>query len=179
MRSTILLAAALLVCTGPSNVGAQQLVTRFDRTNVRFAADRSLQREQERGEAVAFVIEAAGGAAASFAAFSVMAAALEECDVDDLACDISSVAASVGVATIASAGGAYLAGSLARTGPSALGAAIGSLVGAAAGVGAWHFIKEEIDIGTSDAGAIAIYAVTQGVVTALGSRIVRALKRQA
>jgi hypothetical protein len=41
----------------------------------------------------------------------------------------------------------------------------------------WHFVKEEVNVATSDTGSRVIYAVTQGLVTALGSRLIRSLSK--
>lgn len=135
-----------------------------------------LHGQQKRSDLGSFLIEAAAAAAGSGVGFSLTKAALSECGVDDLACDIGHVAAATGVATAGAAAGAYFIGKWADTNPSGAGAILGAVAGAFAGIGAWHFINEEVNVNTSDAASIAIYAVTQGLVTALGSRLVRKLK---
>ena len=135
-----------------------------------------LQAQEKRGNLAAFLIEAAGASAGSLAGFTITAAALDDCGVDDLACDIGHVALATGVATAGAAGGAIVIGKWADTNPSTGGAIVGALVGAAAGIGMWHFVKEEVNVGTSDTGSRVVYAVTQGLVTALGSRLFRSLR---
>ncbi len=132
-----------------------------------------LHAQQQRSELASFLIEAAGASAGSLAGFTITAAVLKDCGVDDLACDIGHVALATGVATAGAASGAIVVGRWADTGPSTGGAILGALLGAAAGIGAWHFVKEEVNVGTSDTGSRVIFAVTQGLVTALGSRLLR------
>jgi hypothetical protein len=153
MTRTLLIAVAALVCATP------------------------LYGQQKRGDFASFVIEAAAASAASFGSFAITAAVMDDCGVDDLACDVGHVAAATGAATAGAAGGAYIIGKWAGTEPSGVGAVVGALAGAAAGIGMWHFVKEEVNVATSDTGSMVVYAVTQGLVTALGSRLVRSLKK--
>ena len=127
--------------------------------------------------AAAFLIESAGGTIGSAAGFGFALATFKDCGTDDLRCDITSAVGAMAIATVGSATGAYLAGKLGNTRPSGLGVAIGSIAGAAAGAGAWHFVNEELNLATSDVTSVAVYAVTQGIVTAIGSRIVTALRK--
>jgi hypothetical protein len=137
------------------------------------AATSPLHAQQQRSGLASFLIEAAGASAGSLAGFTITAAVLNDCGVDDLACDIGHVALATGVATAGAASGAIVVGKWAGTEPSTGGAILGALVGAAAGIGAWHFVKEEVNVATSDTGSRVIFAVTQGLVTALGSRLLR------
>ncbi len=136
-----------------------------------------LHAQQKPGSVASFLIEAAGASAGSFSGFTIAAAALDDCGVDDLECDITNVAAATTIATAGAAGGAIIVGKWAGTAPSTTGAIVGALAGAAAGLGAWHFVKEEINLTTSDTGSRVVFAVTQGIVTALGSRLVRSLTK--
>src|SRR5688500_15980673 len=136
-----------------------------------------LHAQQKPSSLGSFLIEAAGASVGSFSGFTIAAAALEDCGVDDLECDITHVAAATTIATAGAAGGAIVIGKWAGTEPSTTGALIGALAGAAAGLGAWHLVKEEINVATSDTGSRVVFAVTQGIVTALGSRLVRSLAK--
>ena len=127
------------------------------------------------GGATAVLIEAAGGTAGSLAGFALVYSTSGRCDVEDLACNLQHAGAAVLVATAGAAAGAYLAGRLARTQPSMVGAALGAVVGAAGGIGVAHLLTEELNLVNSDTGAIIGYAVAQGTLTALGSRVARAL----
>jgi hypothetical protein len=131
--------------------------------------------QQKQSGLTSFLIEAASASAGSYAGFSIGAAATNECGIDDLECDIGRVAAATGVATLGAASGAYLVGKWAGTEPSGVGAIVGAVAGAAAGFGAWHFVREEVNVNTSNTGSRVIYSVTQGLVTALGSRLFRRL----
>ena len=141
------------------------------------AAAAPMHAQQQRSGIAAFLIEAAGASAGSFAGIAVTTAVLNDCGVDDLACDIGHVAIATGVATAGAAGGAIVVGKWGGTEPSTAGAIVGAVAGAAAGIGMWHFVKEEVNVATSDTGSRVIYAVTQGLVTALGSRLFRSLTK--
>lgn len=126
----------------------------------------------------AFVTEAAGasvGSAIGFGTVLLLNRRGSGCG-DDVSCAISNVAAAVALGTAGAASGAYIGGSLRDTRPSLTGALIGSVAGAAAAIGVNHLVTEEASTELSDASTIALFAITQGVVTALGSRIVAAIR---
>jgi hypothetical protein len=123
----------------------------------------------------AFLIEAAGGIAGSLAGFALVYSTADDCDSEDLACNLGNAAGAIATSTAAAAAGVYLAGRFAKTDPSGAGAAIGAVVGAAAGLGMSHLVTEELNLVDSDAGAIITFSITQGLVSALGSRIAKAL----
>jgi hypothetical protein len=62
------------------------------------------------------------------------------------------------------------------TEPSGLGAAIGALLGVPAGIGVVHLLSEDTEWVRNDAALFASYALTQGIVSAIGSRIVASLR---
>ena len=124
----------------------------------------------------AFLIETVGGAAGSLLGFGLLYLIGNDCDVEDLGCNLEHAFGGIALSTATAAGGAYLAGRLADTQPSGVGAVLGSVAGAAAGIGMWHLFTEELDLVNNDLAAALSYSVTQGVVTALGSRIGRALR---
>ena len=125
---------------------------------------------QETG-ARAFAIEAAGATAGSLLGFGVVYLARDSCGVEDLGCTIKRAGLGIGLSTVGAAAGNHIAGRLGETNPSGWGAVLGAVVGAAAGVGAWHLFTEELDVANNPAAAIAVYAVTQGLITAAGSRL--------
>jgi hypothetical protein len=132
---------------------------------------------QERTGMMGWTIEAAGGTIGSVAGFGIGMAIFDEEDCgDDLVCIFEGVA---GVLALSSAGatvGTWGLGSAANTNPSVLGAALGSIVGAAAGLGMLKVLEEiesDWDEGTA---AIVGFTVTQGVFTAIGSRVGKALR---
>ena len=124
----------------------------------------------------AFVVETLGATAGSVLGFAVIYATADDCDVEDLGCNIGKAGLGIVTSTVGATLGAVLAGNMADTRPSGLGAALGAIAGAAAGLGMWHLFTEELDISNSPTVAIGAYSVTQGVLTALGSRIGRSLK---
>jgi hypothetical protein len=120
----------------------------------------------------AFLIESAGGVSGSLLGFGLVYLAASDCG-EDLSCTLQQAFGAVALGTVASAGGAYLAGRLAETQPSGVGALLGAVAGAAGGIGLWHLITEELNLVVSDEAAVLSYTITQGMVTALGSRLAR------
>lgn len=136
-----------------------------------------LQAAPEKTGGAAFVVEALGATAGSLAGFSLIYLTnKDDCDPEDLECTLETGALALATSTVGAAVGNILAGNAAHTRPSGWGAAIGAIAGSVAGIGTWHLFTEEINVSDSAAFAIAVYAVTQGIVTALGSRIGAALR---
>jgi hypothetical protein len=140
-----------------------------------FAAE---AQEGERSWGAKLAIEALGGTVGSLAGFGagVLVAGLDECDNESLLCILEDVAIAVGGSTVGSGFGAWGAGRLGSTQPSGLGAALGSLAGAAAGLGLVHLLSEDLDLNPGDGALLLSYAVTQGVLAALGSRLIAAIR---
>ena len=132
---------------------------------------------QERSGGAAFAIEAAGGTLGSLAGYGIGRAIVDEdaCG-DDLGCIFSGVGTVLLASSAGATLGAWALGSAADTDPSIGGAALGSLAGAAAGLGLLK-VLEEIDPQWDEGGAAVIaLTLSQGIVTALGSRIGAALR---
>jgi hypothetical protein len=167
-------AGAAIACCRP---GAAQPAAQFDPTaaapGLRVAAAR-----QNPTAAVAFLIELAGGAVGSLGGFGlgVLITDPEDCSSDDLLCYLEDVGIALAISGGTAALGAVLAGRVADTHPSVPGAFVGSVVGIAAGLGVVHLISEEFDLSRDRAALWLGYTVTQGVVTALGSRLFAALR---
>jgi hypothetical protein len=51
------------------------------------------------------------------------------------------------------------------------------MAGTVAGLGSVHLLNEELDLGIGDGAQLAAYVVTHGVVTAIGSRLIAAIRR--
>jgi hypothetical protein len=164
------LTGALLV--GPAGATAQPVLPRG------VASFNSVQLARHTGSrtpAQAFAIEAAGGIAGSLIGFGVVLLGDGDCSVEDLGCHLERAFLGIVLGTLGSAAGSYLAGRAFETRPSGAGATLGAIVGAAAGIGAWHLFTEELDLVNRTEAAVIVYALTQGVMAALGSRLVRAL----
>jgi hypothetical protein len=132
---------------------------------------------QERSGGSAWAIDAAGGAVGSLAGFGLGALAMRDsCEAEDLECYLDAVGAVVLSASVGSTLGAWAAGEIGGTEPSLLGAALGSLAGAVAGAGIIKLIDEADSDGGDGGGAGFAFVVTQGMVTALGSRIGAAVR---
>lgn len=135
------------------------------------------QRETRPG-VNAFAIEAAGGTVGSLAgvALGLAVARVDSCDSEDLSCILSGISVGGLGGVIGATLGTVVAGRRFDTRPSAAGAFIGSLVGVAAGIGVVHLITEEASTRLGRVGSVLVFSTTQGVVTALGSRIGAALR---
>ncbi|HEX6134784.1 MAG TPA: hypothetical protein VFZ24_12525 [Longimicrobiales bacterium] len=122
---------------------------------------------RERAPLAAFGIESLGGIAGSAAGFGAVALLAGDCAAE-LTCALGTATTAVLMGTAVSAGGAYLFGRLAGTEPNGPGAIIGALAGAAAVIGVDHVLS---NVNTSDSGRRVAYALSQGLLTAAGSRI--------
>ena len=136
------------------------------------AATAHAQRETRSGVS-AFAIEAAGGTVGSLAgvALGLAVARVDSCDSEDLTCILSGLSVGGLGGVIGSTLGTVVVGRKFDTRPSTVGAILGSLVGVAAGIGVVHLITEEASTRLGRAGSVLVFSTTQGLVTALGSRI--------
>jgi hypothetical protein len=127
---------------------------------------------QKTAPAPALPIELAGGVVGSAVGFGavVLLSERRQCG-DDLSCILGNAAAAVAAGTMGAAVGTYLAGRAADTRPSFIGGATGAVVGAVAAIGLDHLVTEELRIGLSRGGHVALFALTQGTLSAVGSRI--------
>jgi hypothetical protein len=166
------LAAAVFVL--PGRVSAQRVLPRFEYPDFSLGLQ-ATQHSGSRTPAQAFAIEAAGGIAGSLLGFGLVLLGEDDCGVEDLGCHLENAFFGIALGTLGSAAGTYLAGRAFDTRPSGAGATLGAVVGAAAGIGTWHLFTEELDLVNRTEAAVAVYAATQGVMAALGSRLVRAL----
>lgn len=152
VRAAIIVLAALSLATSASAQGAPSTSAR-----------------------AAFAVEATGGTLGSLAGIGFVAAT-NICDTEEIGCVIGAVSLSTAVGA---ALGTYTAGRAFGTRPSTAGAVVGAAAGALAGAGVLHLATEELGIvGKNGAGAWLSYSVTQGAVTALGSRLARRLRRR-
>jgi hypothetical protein len=123
--------------------------------------------------APSFAIEAGGGIVGSGigVAVGIAISGVNRCPVeDDVVCIFKRLGVAAGIAAATSAAGTYSAGRMGDTRPSAPGAIIGSVAGVAAGLGVLRLIDE----GTAKPGRVGsaiVFAVSHGIVTAVGSRV--------
>lgn len=122
------------------------------------------------GGGTAFAIEALAGTAGSLAGMAIVGLG-SDCDGDDLGCIINTI----GAGGIAGMVGATVAVTLAARhtgGPrSVAGAALGAVVGTGVGLGVHYLVNRGTDRNLGEAVVIPIFAVSQGVVAAAGSRL--------
>jgi len=125
-----------------------------------------------------FGIEATGGiiGSAAGAGLGIAISGVTRCPADDdVICVFERLGVAAAIATASSAAGTYYAGKMGDTRPSAPGAIIGSLAGVAAGLGVLRLI-DETDSRLGEVGSGIVFAVSHGIVTALGSRIGAAIR---
>ena len=95
---------------------------------------------------------------------------------DDPGCILPALAANAASAAVGSWAGVMLVGRATETNPSGWGAALGSVGGAAAGAGVLVALqeirREDLQGGT----ALLVFSVTHGLLSALGERVVNALR---
>ena len=121
----------------------------------------------------AFVIETAGGTVGSLAGVTLglAVARIDNCDSEDLACILSGLSLGGLGGVVGATLGTVVVGRRFDTRPSTAGAIAGSLVGVAAGLGVVHLITEEASTRLGRVGGVLVFSTTQGLLTALGSRI--------
>lgn len=126
----------------------------------------------------AFAIEAAGATIGSVTgvALGLAASRIDECDGEDIVCILSGLSVGGVGGIIGATVGDVVAGRRYNTRPSTAGAIVGSIVGVAAGLGVVHLFTEEANVRLGRAGAVVVFSVTQGMVTALGSRAGAAIR---
>lgn len=132
---------------------------------------------QQRAGAGAFAIEALGGTAGSAAGIGLGIVTFRpgSCDGEDVACILEKLG-SIGLLTaITSPLGTWAAGRAANTEPDFVGALVGGVAGTLAGAGAIRLL-DEAGSPVEGAGAVLVYCATQGIFSALGSRLRRAVR---
>ena len=121
----------------------------------------------------AFAIEAAGGTVGSIVGVTlgIAIARVDDCDNEDLACILAGLSVGGVGGVVGATLGTVLVGRQFNTRPSTAGAIVGSIAGAAAGIGVVHLLTEEANMRLERVGSLLVFSVTHGLVTAIGSRI--------
>jgi hypothetical protein len=125
--------------------------------------------ERPRANSDAFVIEGTAAIAVSTLSLGVAVMSIDKCG-EDLGCGIGVVGLGLLGAAVAAPVADVVVGRAFNTKPSAVGAALGSIVGSAAAIGLVYLIT---DVGgfRNVPEVIVAYAIPHGIVTALGSRL--------
>ena len=122
----------------------------------------------------AFAAEAVGGTLGSAAgiAIGLAVARPEDCPPDDdVVCPLQRLGVTAIIGVAGATIGSVVAGRMAGTDPSIVGAFLGAAAGAAAGVGVEHLITEEMGQSIGNAGTVVLFSVVQGILAAAGSRL--------
>lgn len=131
----------------------------------------------QRSDAGRWGIEAIGATLGSAAGAAIGVAVVDRVDCgEDLYCVLGQLGLTLTLASAGAAGGDLLVGNAARTEPSVLGAAIGALVGAGAGLATTKLYDELVEHVPGRVPIVLTFTLTQGSLTALGSRIGAALR---
>lgn len=125
--------------------------------------------ERPRANSDAFVIEGAAATAASALSLVVAVTSIDKCG-EDLGCGIGVIGLGLIGATVLAPVADVVVGRAFNTSPSATGAALGSIVGTAAGIGLVYLINEAGGFQAAPE-VIVAFAVPHGILTAMGSRL--------
>jgi hypothetical protein len=123
----------------------------------------------------ALVLESVGGSAGSFAGIGAVML-LSRCDVEDIGCDILTVGAAGLAGVVGATVGTMLTARYTGSRRSAGGAALGAAVGTGVGLGVHYLLNNDSDRNLDDAVVIPIFAISQGTLAAIGSRLVGAAR---
>lgn len=117
-----------------------------------------------------FVLEAGGASLGSLVGIGLVALGTE-CGVEDLGCMIGKA----GLSGVAGVAGATIGAQVAARGTgsprSVAGALLGGVVGTGVGLGVHWLLNEGTDVNLDDGAVVPIFVLSQGVFTALGSRV--------
>src|SRR5688500_1906284 len=170
MRRAALLMVMLTLCAQPAS--AQRARAAVSYISAPMPAIQRASAATQQSSSASFAYEALGGIAGSLAGFGLGYALFsDDCEGDDITCELESAGMTIVISAAAATAGSHLAGRAFDTNPSLAGAALGSVIGAVAGVGAWHLVTEDLDIVSGVVPAALTYSIVHGVLTALGSRI--------
>lgn len=167
--------AVVLVCTlaGPSAALAQGA---DEVSPARALLSEQVAQQASTNRAPVFITEWAGGTLGSLAGLGLGLAIFrpDNCG-DDLSCMFEGFGAMWLTSSLGAGAGVHIGGRLGNTSPSLTGAVIGGVVGAVAGA-VISAVMDEFSTGAGEGvSGIATFTITQGLVSALGSRIGRAI----
>jgi hypothetical protein len=118
----------------------------------------------------AFVIEALGGSAGSLIGIGLVGVA-SRCGVEDLRCILLTVGAGGALGAIGATVGTSLAARYTESERSLGGAAAGAVVGTGVGLGVHYLLNRNSDRNLGDKIVVPIFVLSQGILSAVGSRI--------
>ena len=164
----LLSSTCMIVSCVTSAIAQRAGVGRYEPTTVQ-SLIRSEQGQTSSGEA--FFIEAAGGVLGSGLGAGIVLLSTS-CGGDDLGCGILKIGSAGLVGAIGATVGTTLAARHTGSRRSVVGAALGAVVGTGAGLAIQYFVTRGRASTLGDRIAAPIIIVSQGVVSAVGSRLV-------
>lgn len=123
----------------------------------------------------ALALEAIGGTAGSLVGIGAVLLT-SDCNVDDLGCEILSIIGAGAAGVVGSTVATQLVAGHTGSRRSVLGAALGGAVGTGVGLGLHYLINANSDTDLDSDAVIPLFAVSQGVFAALGSRLIGAAR---
>jgi hypothetical protein len=155
--------SAVTVFTG--ELASQLRPTRMDHLAAAQSSERRIT------DPKAFAIEAFSGSLGSLFGIGVVGL-VSDCGVEDLGCLILSVGAGGVMGAVGATIGTSLAARATNSPRSITGAALGAVVGTGVGLGVHYLLNRMSDRNFDDAAAVVpIFVLSQGIVSALGSRL--------
>ena len=171
--------AAMVVC--PASVANAQLRPASENAIVfqtrPHLAPRTMRFEQPKvDDSGSFMLEALAGTVGSLAGIGIVGLT-SKCDVEDLGCTILTVGAGGALGIVGATAGTSLMARRTGARRSLVGAALGATVGTGIGLGIHYLLNQSSDRNLGDQIVIPIFVLSQGTVSALGSRLVGRARR--
>ena len=123
----------------------------------------------------ALVLEVVGASAGSFIGIGAVRL-LKACGVDDMRCDFVMFGAEMVAGVAGATAGTMLTARYTGSRRSVGGATLGAALGTGVGLGVHYLLNNNSDRNLDDAVVIPIFAISQGVFAALGSRLLGAAR---
>jgi hypothetical protein len=119
----------------------------------------------------AFLLETLGGSVGSLAGIGIGLGLASACESEDLGCEIVSIVTGGALGIAGAATGVALTARHTGSSRSAAGAVLGALVGTGVGLGVHYLVNRASDRNLGDASVVPIFVISQGVLAAMGSRL--------
>lgn len=170
-RRALLSSTCMIVSCATSAVAQRAGVGVYEPTTVHSLRSPVGHEQRQTSSGEAFFIEAAGGVLGSGVGAGIVLLSTS-CGGDDLGCGILKIGSAGLVGAIGATVGTTLAARHTGSRRSAVGAALGAVVGTGAGLTIQYFVTRGRASTLGDRTAAPIIIVSQGIVSAIGSRLV-------
>ena len=164
-------ATCMMVSCATSTIAQRAGVGRYESTTIHAPQSRAKSEQPATSSAESFFVEAAGGVLGSGLGAGIVLLSTS-CGGDDLGCGILKIGSAGLVGAIGATLGTTLAARHTGSRRSVVGAALGAVVGTGAGLTIQYFVTRGRASTLGDRTAAPIIIVSQGIVSAIGSRLV-------